>query len=171
VGLIVLLAHVGSFVPADAARVPLVDRIFTRLASPESFSRRVAQSAFMCELQQVASLLRHHTRRSLLLIDEFGKGTLAADGLALLCSVLRFIAAGAAPPLALVSTHYRFVLVRRRHSVALSGSPCLLSVCLRSRLSKSSWTRSRKTALEQRASAAAAAAAACLRSRLFTTVR
>lgn len=115
-----LLAHVGSFVPADAARVPLVDRIFTRLASPESFSRRVAQSAFMCELQQVASLLRHHTRRSLLLIDEFGKGTLAADGLALLCAVLSFVAASTAPPLALVSTHYRFV-ARRRQCVAISG--------------------------------------------------
>jgi DNA mismatch repair protein MSH5 len=67
----------------------------------------VQQSAFMSELQQVASMLRHHTRRSLLLIDEFGKGTLAADGLALLCATLSYVATSSTPPLALVSTHYR----------------------------------------------------------------
>jgi len=73
VGLIVFLAHIGSFVPADSCRIGVVDRIFTRITSVESVTNTVPQSAFMCELNQLALMLRHATPRSLLLIDEFGK--------------------------------------------------------------------------------------------------
>ena len=71
--MIVFLAHVGSFVPADSCKIGVVDRIFTRIASVESVTNTVPQSAFMCELNQLALMLRHATSRSLLLIDEFGK--------------------------------------------------------------------------------------------------
>jgi DNA mismatch repair protein MSH5 len=73
VGIIVYLAHAGSFVPCEKAVVGLVDRIFTRITSSESVS--IAQSTFTIDLTQVATMLQNATPRSLCLIDEFGKGT------------------------------------------------------------------------------------------------
>lgn len=73
VALIVYMAHVGCFVPAEAAIIGLTDKILTRLATKETITR--AQSAFMIDLQQVTKALRLATDRSLLIIDEFGKGT------------------------------------------------------------------------------------------------
>ena len=107
VALIVFLAHVGSFVPADAATVPICDRIFARLAGAESVAAAVAQSAFMADAHRVAHALAHSTRRSLLVVDEFGKGTLAADGAALLCATLDSLAQrGPQAPIALFATHF-----------------------------------------------------------------
>jgi DNA mismatch repair protein MSH5 len=88
----VFLAHVGSFVPADAATVGLTDRIFTRVATSESISAAVAQSSFMCDTHQMAVMLRHATPRSLLIVDEFGKGTLTVDGIGLLCACVNNLA-------------------------------------------------------------------------------
>ena len=73
VALIVYMAHVGCFVPADCATVGLTDKILTRIATRETVSR--FQSAFMIDLQQVALAITLATRRSLVIIDEFGKGT------------------------------------------------------------------------------------------------
>ena len=73
VALIVYMAHVGCFVPADRATVGLTDKILTRITTRETVSR--FQSAFMIDLQQVALAMRLATRRSLVIIDEFGKGT------------------------------------------------------------------------------------------------
>lgn len=73
VALIVYMAHVGSFVPADQATVGLTDKILTRIATRETVSR--FQSAFMIDLQQVALAMTSATHRSLVIIDEFGKGT------------------------------------------------------------------------------------------------
>ena len=73
VALIVFMAHVGCFVPADRAIVGLTDKILTRIATRETVSR--FQSAFMIDLQQVALALTLSTNRSLVIIDEFGKGT------------------------------------------------------------------------------------------------
>ena len=73
VALIVYMAHVGCFVPADRATVGLTDRILTRIATRETVSR--IQSAFMTDLQQVALAMTLATHRSLVIIDEFGKGT------------------------------------------------------------------------------------------------
>ncbi len=73
VALIVYMAHVGCFVPADRATVGLTDKILTRIATRETVSR--FQSAFMIDLQQVALAMTLATRRSLVIIDEFGKGT------------------------------------------------------------------------------------------------
>ena len=87
VALIVYLAHIGSFVPCERARIGLVDRILTRISSTETVS--APQSAFALDLQQVSRMLRSHTTRSLCLIDEFGKGTMPVDGIALLASVVK----------------------------------------------------------------------------------
>jgi len=107
VALIVFLAHIGSFVPADAAIVPICDRLFARLAGAESVAAAVAQSAFMADAHRVAHALAHCTRRSLLVVDEFGKGTLAADGAALLCATLDSLAQrGSQAPIALFATHF-----------------------------------------------------------------
>ena len=87
VGCIVIMAQAGSFVPADAATIGVVDRIFTRLETCES-SSVLHESTFSIDVQQLARMLRFSTRNSLLLIDEFGKGTAAVDGASLLIASL-----------------------------------------------------------------------------------
>ncbi|KAJ3373599.1 MutS protein msh5 [Allomyces arbusculus] len=106
VGVIVYLAHLGSYVPAaSGAQVPLTDKILTRVAARESVSRM--ESAFMIDLQQVSHAVRQATSRSLVLIDEFGKGTCTEDGIGLLVGVLHhFATMGDQAPLVLAATHY-----------------------------------------------------------------
>jgi DNA mismatch repair protein MutS len=79
--LIVLLAHVGSFVPADAAEIGPIDRIFTRIGAGDDLSR--GQSTFMVEMSETANILHNATKHSLVLMDEIGRGTSTYDGLAL----------------------------------------------------------------------------------------
>ena len=79
--LIVLLAHAGSFVPAASATVGLTDRIFTRVGASDSLVR--GESTFLVEMAETAHILRHATRRSLVILDEIGRGTATFDGLSL----------------------------------------------------------------------------------------
>jgi len=79
--LIVLLAHIGSFVPADSARIGPIDRIFTRIGAGDDLSR--GQSTFMVEMSETANILHNATPQSLVLMDEVGRGTSTYDGLAL----------------------------------------------------------------------------------------
>ncbi|MEO8461265.1 MAG: DNA mismatch repair protein MutS, partial [Dokdonella sp.] len=79
--LIVLLAHIGSYVPADAARIGPIDRIFTRIGAGDDLSR--GQSTFMVEMSETANILHNATSHSLVLMDEVGRGTSTYDGLAL----------------------------------------------------------------------------------------
>ncbi len=104
VGIIVYLAHIGSFVPAKSAIISICDRILSRMHSIESVSSTL--STFSCDTSQVAYMLRHCTSRSLLLIDEYGKGTCAFDGVALLASTITELANLQEPPKALITTHF-----------------------------------------------------------------
>ena len=89
VALIVLLAQIGSFVPAKSARIGLVDRIFTRIGASDDIS--LGQSTFMVEMSEVSSILNNATRRSLLLLDEVGRGTSTYDGLSIAWAVIEYI--------------------------------------------------------------------------------
>ncbi|KAK9838046.1 hypothetical protein WJX74_010463 [Apatococcus lobatus] len=104
IALIVFLAHIGSFVPAESATIGLTDRILTRV--PRRDSQRSMQSSFMTDLTQVAAMLKQATSRSLCIIDEFGKGTLNADGIGLLCGTLQHLAAMDQPPVVFACTHF-----------------------------------------------------------------
>ena len=103
--LIVLLAQMGSFVPASEADIGIVDRIFTRVGASDDLAS--GQSTFMVEMTEVANILRNATRNSLLILDEIGRGTSTFDGLSIAWSVVEYIAnkrkLGAK---ALFATHY-----------------------------------------------------------------
>ena len=90
VALIVLMAQMGSFVPARSARIGLVDRVFTRIGASDDLAS--GQSTFMVEMSEVASILKHATSRSLLILDEIGRGTSTYDGMAIARAVLEFVA-------------------------------------------------------------------------------
>ena len=105
VAIITYMAHVGSFVPADAAKIGLTDKILTRISTRESVSR--IQSAFMIDLQQISVALNLATRRSLVVIDEFGKGTESYDGAGLAAGVFEhLLQRGADSPKVLGATHF-----------------------------------------------------------------
>ncbi|KAJ8736698.1 hypothetical protein PYW08_007354 [Mythimna loreyi] len=105
IGLIVYLAHIGSFVPAEAATVGVVRHIHTRIQSTECVAAHM--SAFLIDLRQMALALQESTSNSLLIIDEFGKGTSATDGLALLAACLNtLLFRGEDCPHVLLATHY-----------------------------------------------------------------
>uniref|UniRef100_A0A7M4YFJ0 DNA_MISMATCH_REPAIR_2 domain-containing protein n=1 Tax=Anopheles funestus TaxID=62324 RepID=A0A7M4YFJ0_ANOFN len=103
--IICYLAHVGSFVPATYAKIPILDSIYTRLDHPESiFSGR---SSFMSELYQMSSLLQNATAKSLVLIDEFGKGTNYLEGKSLLIgSIEHLLKRGPNAPITFVTTKF-----------------------------------------------------------------
>jgi DNA mismatch repair protein MutS len=86
VALITLLAHTGSFVPATEARIDLVDRIFTRIGASDDLAR--GQSTFMVEMCETANILNNATTRSLIILDEIGRGTSTFDGLSLAWSII-----------------------------------------------------------------------------------
>jgi len=89
VALIVLLAQTGSFVPADSARIGLIDRIFTRIGAQDEI--HAGQSTFMVEMVETANILNHATPRSLLILDEIGRGTSTYDGVAIAWAVIEYI--------------------------------------------------------------------------------
>ncbi|MBE6980835.1 MAG: DNA mismatch repair protein MutS [Ruminococcaceae bacterium] len=90
VALIVLMAQMGSFVPARSARIGLVDRVFTRIGASDDLAS--GQSTFMVEMAEVASILKYATSRSLLVLDEIGRGTSTYDGMAIAKAVLEYVA-------------------------------------------------------------------------------
>lgn len=87
--LITLMAQIGSFVPADAAQIGVVDRIFTRIGASDEIHR--GQSTFMVEMVETANILNHATKRSLLVLDEIGRGTSTYDGLSIAWAVIEYI--------------------------------------------------------------------------------
>ena len=111
VALIVFLAHVGCYVPAREAVIGKTDRIFTRMRSKASSPSSPGTSAFASDVSDIVEMMKYSTEHTTLVIDEFGKGTVTSDGMALLAAVLRhFLARGALCPKLLVSTHYTEIL-------------------------------------------------------------
>lgn len=109
VAIIVYLAHIRSYVPARRATVGLTDKILARVATRETVSSN--ESAFAIDLRQMAHALRCSTPQSLVLVDEFGKGTSADDGAGLMAAVLDHLSSlGTERPRALVATHFHEVL-------------------------------------------------------------
>jgi len=117
VALITMLAQSGAFVPAEEAEIGLVDRIFCRVGASDNLAE--GQSTFMVEMAETANILHHVTPRSLVLLDEIGRGTATFDGLAIAWAVVEYLQqlAGGAPR-TLFATHYHELT---ELSVALSG--------------------------------------------------
>ena len=89
VALLTLLAHTGCFIPAAEARIDLVDRIFTRIGASDDLAR--GQSTFMVEMSETANILNNATPRSLIVLDEIGRGTSTFDGLSLAWSIVEHL--------------------------------------------------------------------------------
>ncbi|TGE31265.1 DNA mismatch repair protein MutS [Desulfosporosinus sp. Sb-LF] len=105
VALIVLMAHIGSFVPAKKATITLVDRIFTRVGASDDLS--AGQSTFMVEMQEVAHILKYATGKSLIILDEIGRGTATFDGLSIAWAVTEYLVQHPEfNPKTLFATHY-----------------------------------------------------------------
>ncbi|AAO27092.1 DNA mismatch repair protein MutS [Buchnera aphidicola str. Bp (Baizongia pistaciae)] len=103
IALIVIMAYIGSFVPAKYARIGLCDKIFTRIGSADNLA--YGESTFMMEMIEMSSILRNSTSNSLVLIDELGRGTSMHDGLSLAWACIEYLA-GKINAMTLFSTHY-----------------------------------------------------------------
>ncbi len=106
VGLIVMMAQAGLFVPAEQAEIPITDRIFTRVGASDNLA--AGESTFLVEMHEAANILHNATGRSLILLDEIGRGTSTFDGLSLAWSIVEYLHdyPGGAKPKTLFATHY-----------------------------------------------------------------
>ncbi|MCK5145415.1 DNA mismatch repair protein MutS [bacterium] len=105
VGLIVLMAQIGGFVPADSARIAVVDRIFTRVGAQDNLA--AGESTFLVEMNETANILNNATAKSLVLLDEIGRGTSTFDGLSIAWAIAEFIHDDEkVRPKTLFATHY-----------------------------------------------------------------
>lgn len=102
--LVTLMAHIGSFVPAVKASIPLTDKIFTRVGASDNLS--AGESTFMVEMNETASILNNISSRSLVLLDEIGRGTSTYDGISIAWSIVEYLHASPAAPKTLFATHY-----------------------------------------------------------------
>jgi DNA mismatch repair protein MutS len=102
--LITLMAHMGSFIPASDARIPLTDKIFTRVGASDNLSG--GESTFMVEMNETASIINNLTVRSLILLDEIGRGTSTYDGISIAWSIAEYLHNISQAPKTLFATHY-----------------------------------------------------------------
>lgn len=102
--LITLMAHAGSYVPAEAARIPLTDRIFTRVGANDNLSG--GESTFMVEMNETASIINNISSRSLIILDEIGRGTSTYDGISIAWSIAEYLHNSDHCPKTLFATHY-----------------------------------------------------------------
>ncbi len=103
-GIIVLMAHMGSFVPAREAHIPLTDKIFTRVGANDNLSG--GESTFMVEMNETASIINNLSERSLILLDEIGRGTSTYDGISIAWSIAEYLHHSNCKPKTLFATHY-----------------------------------------------------------------
>ena len=103
-GLITLMAHIGSFVPADEALVPLTDKIFTRVGASDNLS--AGESTFMVEMNETASIINNISNRCLILLDEIGRGTSTYDGISIAWSIAEYLHQSPHQPKTFFATHY-----------------------------------------------------------------
>lgn len=103
VALITIMAHIGCFVPCDSCNISLVDRIFTRIGASDNLA--MGQSTFMVEMQEVADIIQNASSKSLLILDEVGRGTSTFDGLAIANAIIEYIAENIEAK-TLFATHY-----------------------------------------------------------------
>jgi len=103
VAMITLMAHIGSYVPAQSSKICLVDKIFTRIGASDDLS--MGQSTFMVEMTEVSNILKNATNNSLIILDEVGRGTSTFDGLSIAWSVIEYISKNLVAK-TLFSTHY-----------------------------------------------------------------
>jgi DNA mismatch repair protein MutS len=102
--LITLMAHAGSFIPADETKIPLTDKIFTRVGASDNLSG--GESTFMVEMNETASIINNITPQSLILLDEIGRGTSTYDGISIAWSIAEYLHASPCQPKTLFATHY-----------------------------------------------------------------
>ncbi len=102
--LVTLMAHMGSFVPASLANIPLTDKIFTRVGASDNLSG--GESTFMVEMNETASIINNLTARSLVLLDEIGRGTSTYDGISIAWSIVEYLHSSPFAPKTLFATHY-----------------------------------------------------------------
>jgi len=102
--LIVLMAQVGCFVPADSAKIGIVDKIFTRVGASDNISQ--GESTFMVEMNETASILNNLSNRSLILLDEIGRGTSTFDGVSIAWAIAEYLHESSLKPKTLFATHY-----------------------------------------------------------------
>ena len=102
--LITLMAHMGSFVPAASASIPITDKIFTRVGASDNLSG--GESTFMVEMNETASIINNISQRSLILLDEIGRGTSTYDGISIAWSIVEYLHTSPAAPKTLFATHY-----------------------------------------------------------------
>jgi DNA mismatch repair protein MutS len=119
--LLVLLAQMGSYIPAQSARISLVDRIFTRVGAADLLAR--GMSTFMLEMTETAHILRHATPRSLIILDEVGRGTGTADGLAIAQAVVEYLVRHVRAK-TIFTTHYHEITALAHHHDTISNA-CL----------------------------------------------
>ncbi|WP_185862021.1 DNA mismatch repair protein MutS [Blattabacterium cuenoti] len=102
--IIILMAHIGSFVPAKYAEIGLIDKIFSRVGASDNIS--LGESTFMVEMNETASILNNISKRSFIILDEIGRGTSTYDGISIAKSIVEFLQENKFRPLTLFATHY-----------------------------------------------------------------
>jgi DNA mismatch repair protein MutS len=98
------MSHIGSFVPATKARIPITDKIFTRVGASDNLTG--GESTFMVEMNETASIINNISSKSLVLLDEIGRGTSTYDGISIACSIAEYLHNAPQKPKTLFATHY-----------------------------------------------------------------